>query len=189
MNVRIMLAASVTLLLPTLAAQAAAPADSTPAGAQVSVAAFERADGEKAVSDLATALEENFVFPDAGKKYAAMLRAKLAAGGYASFKDAKAFTDTVTADLQAVHKDGHLRLQYVPAEYRKPRGGQAGGARPQEKSAVAKAGWLADGVAYIDFAGFPGNEPTLADVRKFIAEHRDAKTIIIDARRNGGGGL
>jgi C-terminal processing protease CtpA/Prc len=44
-------------------------------------------------------------------------------------------------------------------------------------------------VAYIDFAGFPGNEATLADVRNFIAAHGNAKTVIIDARRNGGGGL
>jgi C-terminal processing protease CtpA/Prc len=48
---------------------------------------------------------------------------------------------------------------------------------------------LADGVAYIDFAGFPGNAPTIADVKKFIAAHGKAKTLIIDARRNGGGGL
>ena len=188
MPVRLMLAASVALLSPPLVAQAAPPATGS-ANAQSPIAAFERADAEKAISDLATELEENFVFPDAGKKYAEMLRAKLAAGGYSSFKDAKAFTDTVTADLQEVHKDGHLRLTYVPEEFRKGQQGQGSGNGPPEKSAVAKAGWVAEGVAYIDFAGFPGNEATLADVRKFIAAHGDAKTIIIDARRNGGGGL
>jgi C-terminal processing protease CtpA/Prc len=60
---------------------------------------------------------------------------------------------------------------------------------PPAESAVAKTGWLADGVAYIDFRGFPGNDATLADVRKFIAEYGAAKSLIIDARRNGGGGL
>jgi hypothetical protein len=185
-----MLAASAALLSPPIGAQAAAAENpAKPIAGKMQTAAFERADGEKAVADLATALEENFVFPEAGRKYAAMLRTKLAAGGYSSFEDAKAFTDTVTADLQAVHKDGHLRLGYVPAEYRKGKQGAGGGGGPPETSAVARSGWLADGVAYIDFTGFPGNEATLADVRRFIAAHSDAKTLIIDARRNGGGGL
>ena len=168
-------------------AQAGPPA----AGEVVSVApakiAFDKADAAKAVSDLAAALEDNFVFPEAGKSYAAKLRARLAAGAYSSFPDAAAFADAVTADLQAVHKDGHLRLRPVTAEQRAQRQSPNGG--PPDKSAVAKAGWLAEGVAYIDFRGFPGNEATIADVRKFLAAHRDAKTLIIDARRNGGGGL
>ena len=149
--------------------------------------AFDKADAAKAVTDLAAALEENFVFPEAGKAYAAKLRANLAAGAYASFPDAEAFAARVTADLQAVHKDGHLRLRPVTAEQRAGRHAPNGG--PPDKSAVAKAGWLADGVAYIDFLGFPGNEATVADVRKFLDAHREAKTLIIDARRNGGGGL
>lgn len=149
--------------------------------------AFDKSPAQKAVTELATALEENFVFPDAGAKYAAMLRANLAAGGYASFPDADAFAERVTADLQAVHKDGHLRLRPVRAEDRARRQSPNGG--PPDKSAVGRAGWLADGVAYIDTRGFPGNATTVADVRKFLAAHRDAKSLIIDARKNGGGGL
>jgi C-terminal processing protease CtpA/Prc len=69
------------------------------------------------------------------------------------------------------------------------RRGPSGGAGQAEKSAVSRSGWLADGVAYIDFKGFPGNEPTKAEVKRFLSEHRAAKTLIIDARENGGGGL
>lgn len=172
------------------------PSPAMPAPAPAAAAdpkiAFDKADAEKAVGDLATALDENFVFPDAGRKYSAMLRSNLVAGRYASFPDAQAFAEQVTADLQAVHKDGHLRLRPIPPEMkaRMKQGGEGGPRRgPPDKSAVTKAGWLADGVAYIDFAGFPGNQATLADVRKFIAAHGNAKTLIIDARRNGGGGL
>jgi hypothetical protein len=181
------------LFLAAAACVSASPAQAGPpaAGEVVSAApakiAFDKADAAKAVSDLAAALEDNFVFPEAGKSYAAKLRARLAAGAYSSFPDAAAFADAVTADLQAVHKDGHLRLRPVTAEQRAQRQSPNGG--PPDKSAVAKAGWLAEGVAYIDFRGFPGNEATIADVRKFLAAHRDAKTLIIDARRNGGGGL
>jgi hypothetical protein len=180
----LILGSAACLSLP-LVAQATPPA---PAAAVPAAAAFEKADAEKAVTELATALEDNFVFPDAGKKYAAMLRANLAAGKYASFPTAEAFADQVTSDLQAVHKDGHVRIRPKPAEMRDRGPGQGGGGR-RETSAVMKAGWLSDGVAYIDFAGFPGNEATLADVRKFTATHGNAKMVIIDARRNGGGGL
>jgi hypothetical protein len=163
---------------------------SAPAAAVPAAVAFDRADAEKAVGELAKALGDNFVFPDAGQRYAAMLRTNLASGRYASFRTADEFAARVTEDLQAVHKDGHLRLRPVPAEMRAQRRAPSGaGPNREERSAVSRAGWLADGVAYIDFKGFPGNEPTKAEVKRFLAEHRDAKTLIIDARENGGGGL
>lgn len=161
----------------------------TEPGAVESNIAFVKADAEKAVTELATALQESFVFPDKGTAYAEMLRAKLAAGEYASFPSANAFATTVTADLRAVHKDGHLRLRPLSAGQRAARqkAGHRGG--PASKSAIGKTGWLAAGVAYIETRGFPGNDTTIADVRKFLAAHRDANTLIIDARGNGGGGL
>lgn len=170
-------------LLTSAAAQSPA-AKTTPAAIP-----FDKADAEKAVSDLATALEENFVFPDKGQAYAEMLRARLGRGEYASFPTADAFAEKITADLQAVHKDGHLTVGPLPAEHRARQ--ESGGKRPEaaRASAVGKSGWLADGVAYIDTRGFPGDEATLADVRKFLETHKDASTLIIDARHNGGGGL
>jgi hypothetical protein len=173
------------MCMPTALLAQAAPA---PDGASQPVRpAFDKADAEKAVTELATALEENFVFPDKGQAYAAMLRANLANGVYASFPDGPAFADKVTADLQAVHKDGHLRLRLAPTEQRGQSQAPNGG--PADANDVAKAGWLAPGVAYIDFRGFPGNETTVAEVRKFLTEHKDARALIIDARNNGGGGL
>ena len=177
------LAGAACLSVPFLAQAAPTPV-SVP---EASRPAFDKADAEKAVADLATALEDNFVFPDKGAAYAAMLRANLAKGSYASFPDAPAFAERVTADLQAVHKDGHLRLRVAPAEQRGQAQAPNGG--PANANGVAKSGWLAPGVAYVEFTGFPGSETTLAEVRKFLAAHKDARTLIIDARRNGGGGL
>jgi hypothetical protein len=182
MQLKFLILAGAMCMPTALIAQAAPP----PASEAVRPA-FDKADAEKAVTDLATALEENFVFPDKGKAYAAMLRANLRNGAYSSFPDAPAFAEKVTADLQAVHKDGHLRLRLAPAEQRGQAQAPNGG--PADANDVAKAGWLAPGVAYIEFTGFPGSEATLAEVRKFLAAHKDAKTLIIDARNNGGGGL
>lgn len=184
MPLKSMILAGAACISSPLLAQAPAAA---PAAAQPSKPAFDKADAEKAITDLANALEENFVFPEAGTKYAAMLRANLAAGKYSRFADAPAFAERVTADLQAVHKDGHLRLRVAPAEQRGQAQAPNGG--PADANDVKKAGWLAPGIAYIDFDGFPGNETTLTEVRKFLRTHTGAKTLIIDARRNGGGGL
>ena len=184
MQLKSVILASVACVSAPLLAQAV-PA-SAPASAPAKPA-FDKADAEKAVTELAAALEENFVFPDAGKAYAAMLRERLAKGDYASFPDAPAFADKVTADLQAIHKDGHLRLRVAPAEQRGQAQAPNGG--PRDVNAVAKAEWLEPGVAYIDFNGFPGNEATVSAVRQFLETHKDAKALIIDARRNGGGGL
>lgn len=104
-------------LVPLLAAgtavalQAQAPVPPAAAATEAKEA-FVKVTAEAAVRELATRLEENFVFPDKGKAYAAMLRANLAAGKYASFPDAVAFARAVTADLQAVHPDRHLRVTW-----------------------------------------------------------------------------
>ena len=155
------------------------------AAAEKPAVPFVKADAEAAVRDLAAAVEENYVFPETGRKYAEFLRANLAVGKYASFADAAAFARQVTEDLRGFHKDGHLRLEVI----RPDAGGKQQMSGPPTGNDVTKAGWLAPGVAYIDFDGFPGNEATLAKVREFLSTHKDAKTLIIDARHNGGGGL
>ena len=178
--------------LSLLCACAAAPLSSQPAPAPAKAEAAEAFDpkqGAEAVTKLASALEKNFVFPEVGRAYAAMLRKQLAAGAYAQFPNKKAFADKVTDDLQAVHKDGHLRLHVVPASARGGPGGEGRRMGPSDSSTITRSGWLADGVAYIDFTMFPGNAATMKDLATFLAKHKDARTLIIDARQHRGGGL
>ncbi|HVM23637.1 MAG TPA: S41 family peptidase [Sphingomicrobium sp.] len=181
MRIQLTLALSAACIPTSLAAQTAPTASTATAGP------FVKTDAEAVVAKLATELEENFVFPDVAKNYASLLRAKLAAGAYARFADASAFADAVTADLQAVHPDKHLRL-YAPRPEDSGRQPQRGGP-PAGLNAISKSGWLAPGVAYVRFEGFPGNKTTLDAVRAFIADHANAKTLIIDARSHRGGGL
>ena len=147
---------------------------------------FDQTEAREVIAKLADSLESNFVFPEVGKQYAAMLRSKLGAGDYDSFANARAFSDAVTRDLQAVHKDGHLKL-FAPAP---------GGTGPRrmamtssEKSTVLASGMLVPDVAYISFEEFSGNDATMADVRAFLDKAKGASTLIIDARRHRGGGL
>lgn len=168
-----------------LAAQVAPQPQPAPEAASLTI---DKAKAHEVVGELATQLEENFVFPETGKAYAAMLRTNLEAGAYDGLSDAKAFADKVTDDLQAIHKDGHLRVHLVPKEAQSgPSGGQRG--TPGDLNAISKSGWLADGVAYVRFEGFPGSKATMAALEQFIADHKGAKTLIIDARSHRGGGL
>jgi len=175
-----------------LAAQNASPSATTSAAA---VEPFNKTTALEAVAALATKLEETFVFPEVGKAYAAMLRANLEQGKYSQFADAQAFANAVTADLQAVQKDGHLKVHIVPPEDRAgPREESASAATShsepsQSDSTISRSGWIGDGVAYIRFESFFGTEGTMSALRDFIEEHRGAKSLIIDIRTHRGGGL
>ena len=177
------LATLIGLALASTAAAAQAPQQPE---AQAQATAFDQSEAQAVVAKLASELEDNFVFPDKGKAYAAALRTKLAAGDYAQFPNGLAFAEAVTRDLQAVHPDGHLRLH-------PPRPGAGGGPRPmmgrERPEAIGRSGWIAPGIAYIAFNLFPGDEATVAKLKQFLQAHAGARTLIIDARTHGGGGL
>lgn len=165
-----------------LAAAAAAGMAHPPQSAEPPAA--EAPAAAETIEALATQLEDNFVFPEIGARYAAALRAKGAAG-YAGLSGA-ALAEALTADLRAVHPDRHLRVFPPSAEEPGPR--RAGGPPPAFR-AIAESGWVADGVAYIDFAGFPGDPETVAAVERFLADHAGARALIVDIRGHRGGGL
>lgn len=143
------------------------------------------------IGELADTLEQNYVFPDQARRYAEALRTKAASGGYANLGER--FGETVTADLQAVHADRHIR--FGPTGAGPAAGPGAPGAPrrvmriPDASTAIARSGWIADGVAYIDIGLFPGDPPTVERFRAFMEAHRDARAIIFDIRGHRGGGL
>ena len=148
----LLLSAALTFPAASAAEQpAGAPVTATVAPAAVSAPPFVAADAARVIEATAAALEENFVFPEVGARYAATLRSKRNAGGYARFADATAFAKAVTADLQAVHSDRHLKL--IP-----PQAGAASAAVApppraiMQRNGVTRSGWIAPGVAYIAFA-------------------------------------
>lgn len=173
--------ALMTPILPAaVVAQTTASASANPATPFVATEAAE------AVEALAKQLEDNFVFPETGKRYAATLRAKLGSGGYANFASAEEFARAVTDDLQAVEKDGHLRLFAPGTPGAQPRRASQGNGTPPK--GLVNFGWIAPGVAYIRFNGFYGDPESLKELEAFLKTHADAKSVIIDARTHRGGG-
>src|ERR1700712_1666049 len=107
---RLLLAAGSVLLASAGAVSGAAAQPAAAPASAVAVKPVDAAERTQVVTELAKTLEANFVFPEVGAKYAAMLRANLAKGAYDGLTAPSVFGEKVTADLQAVAKDGHLRL-------------------------------------------------------------------------------
>ena len=173
-----------------LFAQAAAPATQAAAPENGPAAmALEQGEGRAVALQLAGDLVKSFVYRDQAAAYAAMLRNNAAAGRYDK-GNREDLAKLITDDLQAVHKDGHLHVSVAE--------GNAGpGSGPRSEAAVPRnfppliqsAKTIAPGIGYIRFTAFMGREEELAAIRKWLAENRDAKTLIFDLRNHHGGGL
>jgi hypothetical protein len=171
-------------------AQAHAQA-SAPAAAPAPVAPVSAAERKAVVEQMAKALEDNFAIPEVGVKYAAVLRANLAAGVYDGLTDPAELGKRVTADLQAVFKDTHLRLApasaFGPIRATLPAAAPASTA-PAAPVGIEEAKMIGD-VAYIRFNMFPEDPAVAQQAGDFLRAHADAKGVIIDARPHRGGGM
>ncbi len=151
-------------------------------------------------ADLAARLETDFVYPEQGRRYAAMLRANAAAGAYDALGGVD-LAQRLTQDLQRVAADGHLRVMYQGAGggpqiiIKRPPDADAGGPPPDRQPKIIRmapmeqARWLAPGVAFVRFNLFPGDPEAVEAARQFMVTHADAHTIIFDVRTHMGGGL
>ena len=92
----------------------------------------------------------------------------------------------MTADLQAVSPDGHLRLALKDAFGLPPPGTAP---MPAAQPLGLDESKMIGDVMYLDFNGFPGDPKEVAALRQFMFAHADAKAVIIDSRLNHGGGL
>ncbi len=190
---------SPVLLAPILLAMVAPPATAQPAPAATTPAVQPRL----IATTLADRLAADFVFPDQGARYAAALRTKAGAGAYDGLQGA-ALAARLTADLQAVAPDGHLRVMFQgqgggphivikrpPADEGPP---PPPGVRPRmimvrPPPAIEQPRWLAPGIAFVRFNLFPGGPDATEAARQFMASRADARTIIFDLRTHRGGGL
>jgi len=175
-----------------LGAQAAAPAPSAAVQPQNAAAAapaslaVDQGEGRTVALKLADDLVSQFVYRDQAEAYAAMLRKNAAAGRYDNGTRGE-LAKLLTDDLQAVHKDGHLHVML--AEPREQGGPSHQGPPANLPPLIQSAKTIAPGIGYIRFTAFLGSDEEMAGVRKWLAENKDAKTLIFDLRNHHGGGL
>lgn len=163
------------LTLPTPAAFAQAQATAPLTQAQI----------RSAVGELATLMEQSYVFPDVARQYAAHLRARASAGGYDALTDPAQLAATLQAELRGVHQDAHLRVTLVdPNTPRGPRGPRLNMGDPLGQDA-----WLAPGVAYLRINNLLGGADWGVRTGEVLDRYAAADTLILDLRRCPGGGL
>lgn len=157
------------------------------ASAQVE-ATMDRAAIRTAVAELADLMERNYVFPDAARAYAEHVRTRAAASAYDGLSEPEQLAETLTTDLNGVHRDAHLRItvadQGAGQERPRMRRGPPGGGQ-----AISDPIWLADGVGYVRISGLPGSDDSVAQMTRALDELAEAQTLILDVRRCPGGGL
>ncbi len=152
--------------------------------------AADEAQGDAVAEKYAVLLERDYVYPETGKRYAAAIRAGIAAGRYATLTG-EALGQAIDRDVHAVSPDGHLHLR-TPDAAAAPGAAPPGGAAPVRrppKVPVEQAGWIAPGIAFVRFNVFPQDAAVTSAAAKFMADHADAKAIIFDIRTHNGGGL
>lgn len=143
-------------------------------------------EGRQVAERLAEELETSYTDLAVGARYAGLLRSRARSGAYdrGNWKD---LVDRVNADLDSIQHDGHLHL------FASVKSGAPAFVSPNETDPhdpqVDSQRWIAPGVAYIRYHGFPGwNETNLA-TEAFLRDFAGAKAVIFDVRNNSGGGL
>lgn len=167
----IVAAANIT---PTSTAEAQQTADQ-------SIPELASGEGKQVADQLANMLEQRYLLPSVGARYATMLRRNASAGRYDQM-NWKQLCDLLTADIQAVQPDGHIRINAGPVPRDDQRATGAGVLVPTEAGQ-----WVVRGVAYLRLNRFSGQPSNITTIRRFLEAHRSAKFLILDLREHRGG--
>lgn len=138
------------------------------------------------VNAAADALTRRYVYPDVATRAATAIKAALAAGNYDQITEPRAFADRLTADIGAIARDKHLRVNtFGPPP--NVAGAQPPPTPPRAEGGVVRADRLPGNIGYIEISGFPPIEAFKAPIDKAMATLADTRGLIIDVRRNNGG--
>ncbi|HEX8638202.1 MAG TPA: S41 family peptidase [Pyrinomonadaceae bacterium] len=157
---------------------------------------IDAATRSQIIENLAKELNDSYIFAETAKKMETDVRARLKNKEYDQITSAKQFSQKLTEDLQAISKDGHLRVRYssekIPA--RAVKSEPTAEEIEQYKNSLRRNNYgfvkvenMRGNIGYIDFRGFTDPElgaETVAATMNFVA---NTDALIFDLRNNGGG--
>ena len=158
--------------------------------------ALDAATRSTVIDSLLKQLDDAYVFPETAKKMETDIRSRQKNGEYDSVTSSRAFAEKLTADLQSVSHDKHLRVRFSPdviavrPEHLEPT--EAEKANQVRYSNFMNSGFekverMPGNVGYIKFNNFFDPEAgadTVAAAMNFVA---NTDFLIFDLRDNGGG--
>jgi len=165
-----------------------------PPGATAIGFEIDAAVRERVIAGSIAKLNENYVFPETAKKMEQELRRHQKRGEYDAVTDGEKFAGLLTAHLQEVSHDKHLRVNFsaarYPADLAAPGPQQVAENRRMTERAncgFEKVELLAGNVGYVKFNMFAN--PTLCGETAVAAMNflANVDAIIFDLRDNGGG--
>jgi C-terminal processing protease CtpA/Prc len=148
------------------------------------------------IDSLASALKENYIFPETAAKVDADLHARLKRGEYDAIAEGPDFAKLISEHMNALCKDAHLRVRFskedLPKRAERTQPSKEEIQQEQRRIRLMNGGInsverLVGNVGYIDTTGFmdPNFAKRPIDAAMQLVENTDA--LIIDMRWNGGG--
>jgi Peptidase family S41/N-terminal domain of Peptidase_S41 in eukaryotic IRBP len=156
------------------------------AQAMAQTAPLDKAEKQAAVDTIGNLLTVNYVYPERAEAAKAKIAAALAAGDYDAITDPAAFAQRITADLQSVTHDKHMRL-FAPGAGPGPGAAPPPPPPPPSNAGFTRVDRLKGNIGYIKFLGFGGPGPFHAAVDQAMADLASTDALIIDMRDNHGG--
>ena len=148
------------------------------------------------IKNLTSELNDGYVFPEVAKKMEADLSDRVSKGEYNSITTARAFAEKLTADLQSVSHDKHLRVRFsaqaVPVRKDKEEPTDEERAEFSEYNRLVNYGFerverMQGNIGYIDLRGFNDPKGGLDTVTAAMTFVSNTDALIFDLRQNGGG--
>ena len=186
LSIVLLASAFVMLPMPGAAQQGPPPPDMT----------IDAATRSAVIDSLIKELNDSYVFPEIAKKMEADLRSRQSSKEYDSVTSARGFAEKLTADVQSVSKDKHLRVRYShqPIPVRKERSEPTESERADRiwfnqrlNYGFEKVERMNGNVGYIDLRGFNDDEAGAETVAAAMTFLENTEAIIFDLRQNGGG--
>lgn len=158
--------------------------------------AVDSATKTQVIDNVLRSLNDEYVFPETAKKMEADIRARQKNNEYDTVATARGFADKLTADLQSVSHDKHLRVRYsdraIPVRQNQDEPTDAEKAEETRYVKFMNSGFeqverMRGNIGYIRFNGFVDPEKGADTVQAAMNFVADTDALIFDLRSNGGG--
>jgi hypothetical protein len=158
---------------------------------------IDAAERRAVIDGILGRLKDSYVFPDTALAMERAMRARQRRGEYDRIMSAQVFAESLTAHLQAVSRDRHLRVRYSfePLPVRSDHDGPDSAMRAQARASGQRLNYgferverLVGNVGYLELRSFGFDVDDMKDVvAAAFTFLGNTDALIVDLRRNGGG--